>query len=263
MRRIGMFIFAVTLVAVASAIPAHAVERCETETSWSGYCSASTDGSQVDVGAGTTTPGNSGSSNGHGGAGGGKGGGGTGSTPPAPEEECESELCRPLYTVVTLPDVTAEDLRSFVPAVPAVTGEPLGLGVVGMPTNLVAASSVQLQSGPLLGYDVTVRFTPTSYRFDHGDGTSRATTTGGATWNRLGLPDYTATPTSHVYAAAGSYRAGVRVVYSAAVNFGTGTWRPVTGTVTSAAAFYDVRVVEVRTGLVQRTCAENPSGPGC
>jgi len=164
---------------------------------------------------------------------------------------------------VTLPDVTAEDLRSFIPALPTVTGEPLGLGVVGMPTNLVAASSVQLQSGPLLGFDVTVRFTPTGYRFDHGDGTSRTTTTGGSSWARLGVPDYTATPTSHVYGAPGSYCAGVRVVYTAAVNFGTGTWRPVTGAVTSAPAFYDVRVVVVRTGLVQRTCAEDPAGPGC
>ncbi|WP_458041608.1 MULTISPECIES: hypothetical protein [Bacteria] len=231
--------------------------------SWSGTCSATTDGSQVDVGAGTTTPGNSGSSNGQGGSGGGNGGGGSGTAPPASEEECDSALCRPLYSVVTLPDVTAEDLRSFIPALPTVTGEPLGLGVVGMPTNLLAASSVQLQSGPLLGYDVTVRFTPTGFRFDHGDGTSRTTTTGGSSWARLGVPDYTATPTSHVYGTPGSYRAGVRVVYTAAVNFGTGTWRPVTGAVMSAAAFYDVRVVEVRTGLVQRTCAEDPSGPGC
>ncbi|WP_157813911.1 hypothetical protein [Microbacterium sp. BR1] len=235
------------------------------ELGWLDHCSATTDGSQVDVGAGTTTPGGSGSSNGSGGQSGGgtKGGGGSSTAPPAPEEECETSLCRPLYSVVTLPDVTAEDLRSFVPAVPTVTGEPLGLGVVGMPTNLVAAASVQLLSGPLLGYDVTVRFTPTGYRFDHGDGTSRTAATGGATWARLGVPDYTATPTSHVYGAPGSYRAGVRVVYSAAVNFGTGSWRPVTGSVTSATSFYDVRVVEVRTGLVQRTCAEQPSGPGC
>lgn len=232
--------------------------RCD-ELGWLDYCSATTDGSQVDVGAGTNAPGSQ--------NGGGTKGGGTraeGSTaPPASEPECESALCRPLYTVETLPEVTANDLRSFVPGVPSVTGEPLGLGVVGMPTNLVAAASVQLQSGPLLGYDVTVRFTPTAFRFDHGDGTSRTTSTGGATWARLGVPDYTATPTSHVYAAAGSYRANVRVVYAAAVNFGTGTWRPVTGAVTSAPSPYDVRIVEVRTGLVQRTCAEQPSGPGC
>lgn len=231
---------------------------CSAGGPWLDYCSATTDGSQVDVGAGTTTPG--GTSGGSGGSG--NSGGAAPTTPPT-TEECESALCRPLYTVETLPDVTAEDLRSFVPAVPAVTGEPLGLGVVGMPTNLVAATSVQLQSGPLLGYDVTVRFTPTGYRFDHGDGTSRVSSTGGASWARLGLPDYTATATSHVYGSPGSFRAGVRVIYTAAVDFGTGSWRPVSGVITSAATFYDVRVVEVRTGLVQRTCAEDPTGPGC
>ena len=217
----------------------------------------------MDVGAGTRTPGRTGGSGGSSDGGGTNNPGESAPAPPAPVEECGSELCRPLYSVVTLPDVTAADLRSFVPAVPSVTGEPLGLGVVGMPTNLVAAASVQLQSGPLLGYDVTVRFTPTAYRFEHGDGTSRTSTTGGASWARLGLPDYTATPTSHVYGASGSFRAAVRVIYTAAVDFGTGSWRPVTGNVTSGAGAYDVRVVEVRTGLVQRTCAEDPTGPGC
>lgn len=260
-----MLIAATLVVALALGQAPSANSNCAAGGPWLDYCSATTNGNQVDVGAGSTTPGGSGSSNGSGGQSGGgtKGGGGSSTAPPAPEEECETSLCRPLYSVVTLPDVTAEDLRSFVPAVPTVTGEPLGLGVVGMPTNLVAAASVQLQSGPLLGYDVTVRFTPTGYRFDHGDGTTRTAATGGATWARLGVPDYTATPTSHVYGAPGSYRAGVRAVYSAAVNFGTGSWRPVTGAVTSATSFYDVRVVEVRTGLVQRTCAEQPSGPGC
>lgn len=253
--KVAAFFFAVTLpLATATAASA------DCGGGWTTTCGATTDGSQVDVSAESNSPGRSG---GAGGQNGGSAPGRGATTPPVAEEECESALCRPLYTVETLPDVTAEDLRSFVPAVPSFTGEPLGLGVVGMPTNLVAAAAVQVQSGPLLGYDVTVRFTPTAYRFDYGDGTSRTTGNGGASWARWGVPDYTATPTSHAYAAAGSYRAGVRVIYAAAVNFGTGTWRPVTGTVASATSFYDIRVVEVRTGLVQRTCAEQPSGPGC
>ena len=259
-----MWVVALCCVIVASGVGGMVVPTATTSCGGSSYwthCNVDTDGSQVDVGAGTTTPGGSGGSGGSNGPGG--SGGVRPTPPPAPEEECDSELCRPLYSVVSLPDVTAADLRSFVPAVPAVTGEPLGLGVVGMPTNLVATASTQRLSGPLLGYDVTVLFTPTGFRFDHGDGTSRIASTGGATWARLGVPDFTATPTSHAYAAAGTYRAGVRVVYSAAVDFGTGVWRPVTGAVTSAAAFYDVRVVEVRTGLVQRTCSEDPAGPGC
>jgi len=47
------------------------------------------------------------------------------------------------------------------------------------------------------------------------------------------------------------------------VNFGSGTWRPVTGSVTASTGGYDVQVVEARTALVDKTCAENPRGPGC
>ena len=165
--------------------------------------------------------------------------------------------------MIGLPDVTAADLASFVPAVPTLTGEPLGLGVVGMPTNLIAAATSQLQSGPLLGYDVTVRFRPVTYLFEHGDGTRASSRMGGASWASLGLPDYTATATSHTYARAGMYRATVAVVYEAEVDFGSGSWRAVQGTVSSETAGYAVRVVDVRSALVARTCIEDPSGPAC
>jgi hypothetical protein len=55
----------------------------------------------------------------------------------------------------------------------------------------------------------------------------------------------------------------VTVEYAASVNFGSGTWRPVTGLVTASTGGYDVQVVEARTALVEKTCAENPRGPGC
>jgi hypothetical protein len=54
----------------------------------------------------------------------------------------------------------------------------------------------------------------------------------------------------------------VTVEYAASVDFGTG-WRPVPGVVRAEAGGYGVRVVEVRTALVDRTCAEDPTGPGC
>ena len=56
---------------------------------------------------------------------------------------------------------------------------------------------------------------------------------------------------------------GVTVQYAASVDFGSGTWRPVSGYVTSTSVGYGVRVVEARTALVDRTCVENPAGPGC
>lgn len=167
------------------------------------------------------------------------------------------------YIVVMPPDVTAEDLASFRPAAPSLTGQPTGFGIVGAPTNLVAAASEQYLSGPLLGWDVTVRFTPSGFVFDHGDGSTGRSSTGGASWEALGQAQFTPTATSHAYRERGTYPVRVTVQYTAAVDFGSGTWRPVTGLVTATSGSYDVRILEARTALVGKTCAENPAGPGC
>lgn len=185
----------------------------------------------------------------------------TPSTPPPPED------CGPLnrcidYTVVGFPEVTLADLASFRPATPTLGGEPAGFGVVGMPTNLLAAASEERIPGTVLGWDVTVRFVPTAYVFDNGDGTTTRAATGGSAWASLGQGQFTPTETSHAYRARGTYGVSVTVEYAASVDFGTG-WRPVPGVVRAEAGGYDVRVVEVRTALVDRTCAEDPTGPGC
>ena len=93
-------------------------------------------------------------------------------------------------------------------------------------------------------------------------GRAPARTTGGATWPQLGQAQFTPTATSHVYRSRGSYPVAVTVRYTASVDFGTG-FRPVDGFVSATTAGYDVRVVEVRTALVDRTCAEDPRGAGC
>lgn len=165
--------------------------------------------------------------------------------------------------MVGLPDVTLADIASFRPATPTLAGEPAGFGVVGMPTNLVAEASEQRIPGTVLGWDVTVRFVPAEFVFDHGDGTSATTATGGASWEQLGQAQFTPTATSHAYGARGSYTVGVTVRYAASVDFGNGWWRPVPGFVEATAGGYQVRVVEARTALVDQTCAENPNGPGC
>lgn len=183
--------------------------------------------------------------------------------PPAAEEECPLDRCDVLYQVVGPPDVTLEDLASFRPTAPTLGGEPAGFGVVGMPTNLVAEASGQDIPGTVLGWDVTVRFTPVAYVFDNGDGTTTRTTTGGRSWESLRQARFTPTATSHVYRERGTYTVSVTVEYAASVDFGSGTWRAVPGTVRATAPGYDIRVVEVRTALVDRTCTEDPHGPGC
>lgn len=161
-----------------------------------------------------------------------------------------------------LPAVTLADLESFRPVTPALTGEPAGFGVVGMPTNFVAAASEQAIPGVLLGYPVTVRFTPTAFVFSYGDGTSARSATGGATWAQVGTAQFSPTDTTHVYRERGIYSATVAVEFAASVDFGTG-WIPVDGVVTASSGAYPVEVVEVHTALVDRTCEEDPTGPGC
>ncbi|MFT4307698.1 MAG: hypothetical protein QM604_12490 [Microbacterium sp.] len=175
---------------------------------------------------------------------------------------CESALCRGNYSAVRIPDVTMDDLASFRPASPAIASEPAGVGLAGLPTNFVTAAETHTVSGELFGYAVTVRFTPTTYVFDHGDGTSRRAATGGASWAALGQADFTPTATSHTYPARGTFTATGAVEYTAQVDFGGG-WRGVPGVLTLASPGYDVRIVEARTALVARTCLEDPAGPGC
>ncbi|NII96490.1 hypothetical protein FHS06_002660 [Microbacterium halimionae] len=217
----------------------------------------------MDVGAGSTIPGNGDGSAGGSGSDSGGGGANQQDSPAEAMPECTTELCRGGYMVVGLPDVTLADIASFVPARPTLGGEPAGLGVVAMPTNVVASATEQRMAGTVLDYDVTVRFVPQRFVFDYGDGSTNAAQTGGSSWQQLGQPDFTSTPTSHAYRAAGTYTASVTVEYAASVDFGSGTWRAVPGIVESTASGYGIRVVEVHTALVDNTCQENPAGVGC
>ncbi|MFC8682772.1 hypothetical protein ACFT30_14740 [Microbacterium ureisolvens] len=213
------------------------------------------DGSQVDVSAGDSTQGTPSqrppsTSPGA-------------SAPAPPPRDCGIlNRCND-YAVALPPDLTLEDLASFRPAPPTLGGEPAGFGVVGMPTNLLATASEQRMPGTVLGWDLTVRFVPTAFVFDNGDGTTTRAASGGASWASLGQGQFTPTATSHVYQARGTYAVGVTVEYAASVDFGSGTWRTVPGVVRAQGGGYDVRVVEVRTALVDRTCVEDPAGPGC
>lgn len=230
---------------------------CQDVGTWTTTCT-STDGTQVDISAGITTPGGGGNS----------GGGAPPQDAAQPGAAVEPEDCGPLgcrgnYTVVTPPDVTIDDLASFRPASPSISGQPDGFGVTGMPTNVVAAASEQIIPGTILGWDVVVRFTPSGYVFDYGDGTQARATSGGSTWESLGQGQFTPTSTSHVYRSRGVYPVVVAVEYAAAVDFGSGTWRPVDGVVTARSGAYPVEVVDVRTALVDRSCAEDPRAAGC
>ncbi|MDI6943517.1 hypothetical protein QMO46_08410 [Microbacterium barkeri] len=175
--------------------------------------------------------------------------------PPA-EEDPEPEA-------PVIPPLTERDVLTFAPAPPSVTTEPAGIAIVGMPMNVVAPAQEHVAGGSLFGLPVTVTFTPASFAFDFGDGTVQTVGSGGSTWNDLGLPEFSATETSHAYAARGSYGVVVSVSYSAVVDFGVWGVYPVDGLVTATSAGSPVRVVEAHTALVEGSCVENPAGPGC
>lgn len=158
---------------------------------------------------------------------------------------------------------TSSDLVSFTPASATATVEPSGLGIAGMPVNVVASAASHTLTGSLFGQPIVIRFDPAGYRFDYGDGTILEAATGGQSWDALGLPPFTATPTSHAYADPGEYTVSVVVHYVATLQAPDGRWFPVAGTVSSTASAFGVRVFEVSTALVEHTCAEDPAGPAC
>ena len=169
-----------------------------------GTCEVSNSGSQVDIGASGTIPGGGSHDDRHSDA----------PRPPAdptppPAEDCPLDRCDLPYDVVGPPDVTLADLASFRPAAPTLAGEPAGFGVVGMPTNVMATASEQRIAGTLLGWDVTVRFVPAGFVFDYGDGSTARSTSGGASWQRLGQAQFTPTATSHVYRERGTFPVSV------------------------------------------------------
>ena len=244
----------IALVSVDSNFALPTVRGCE----YCGQrpCSVSNSGEQVDIGASITNP----AAPPRGGA-----------SPAIPAPAVPEPIANPCtsigtcggHYVVEPPDLTAADLASFRPAQPSLSGEPAGFGVVGAPANVVASASEQVMVGTVLGWDVTVRFVPAGFVFDYGDGASARSATGGSSWAALGQAQFTPTATSHVYRARGTYPVSVTVQYAASVDFGSGLWRPVPGYVTATTGGYDVQVVEARTALVDRTCIENPGGPGC
>ncbi|WP_344782287.1 hypothetical protein [Microbacterium kribbense] len=169
----------------------------------------------------------------------------------------------PTPTQRTIPAITLTDLVSFRPAPPRLASEPDGIGVAGLPLNLVATTSMQRLTGTLFDFPVTVRFAPHHYDWHYGDGATQTTAGGGATWAATGDPQFTPTPTSHTYTQRGTYTASVTVFYAPDVNFGDGIWRPVAGYVTATSTTQSIRILEARTALVAHTCVEDPAGPGC
>ena len=173
-----------------------------------------------------------------------------------PSAEPEDDPAEPVV-------VTLRDIASFRPAIPVNDMEPGGWAVEGLPANFVAAASVEVVSGTLLGQPADVRFTPVGYRWIHSDGGLVESGTPGATWAALGQAEFTATATSHTYTASGEYTVELEAVLRAEYRFAGSPWRSIAGTLAISSGPQRVLVGEFDTVLTQGDCIADPAGPGC
>ena len=164
-------------------------------------------------------------------------------------------------SAATIDPITLSDLAPFRPLVGELIVEPDGWGVVGTPTNFYATAETHTMSGELFDVPIEVRWTPTSYVFDYGDGTSETSDASGTPW-RGPEESWTETSTSHTYASRDDVTASLTVVFTAEVDAGGG-WFPVPGTLSVAAPSVPVKIFEVGTVLTDGDCMANPMAAGC
>ena len=162
-----------------------------------------------------------------------------------------------------IPTITLRDIATFIPTPGRQLMEPDGWTVAGLDTNFFAITGPHVVNGTLLGRPADVQFTPTTYLWAYGDGTSATRYTAGGTWASQGIAEFEPTPTSHVYEQLGDYTITLSIVFTAEYRFAGGSWRPVVGTITLPANDLHLRVGSAKTVLVEHDCVANPSGPGC
>ena len=162
-----------------------------------------------------------------------------------------------------IPTITIADIATFIPTPGRQLMEPDGWTVAGLDTNFYAITGQHLVNGTLLGRPADVRFTPTTYLWAYGDGSSASKSTMGGTWAAQGISEFEPTPTSHVYDELGDYTITLDIVFTAEYRFAGGPWRPVVGSITLPANDLYLRVGTAKTVLVEHDCQQNPAGPGC
>ena len=237
---------------------------------------AQTSNNSVDVWARSTSPGGSSSVV----VPAGRSGGGTRSTKPTPYyatgtiafnclarqstiASCRRTPAPPAPAPVTFAPVTLADLANFVPQSASLSSQPRGWTVVNLNTNFIAGASPHVVGGSLFGQSAEVRFTPHAYDWNYGDGGTQSTAVSGARWDSLGLREFSATPTSHIYASEGSFTTSVSVRYGVEYRVGGGAWIPVSGEVSSSATTAVVIVEGADTVLAARDCTNSRSSQSC
>lgn len=162
--------------------------------------------------------------------------------------------------------IYAEDFASFRPRQPIARSEPVSWAPVGLPANFYAEVEPHTIEGTLLGKPAVARFTPASYRWNFGDGTTLTVRSKGAPWKTQSLKEFSDTFTSHTFDRSGDYSVTLTVSYAIEYYYeedaGDG-WEEFIGYLPIASAPIPMHVASVKTVLVSENCLQNPSGPGC
>lgn len=241
-------------LALVNPMPAAASNSCSSASVYLGTCDAVVSGGGVDLSGESSSGGGSDA--------------GAGVPDPGAGLECEGlagcGVDRPLdFVVIAPPNVTLDDIVRFVPESGAAGMEPSGWIVVGLPTNFFADASRHVQAGIVLEQPAEVRFTPTSFTWDYGDGTSQTVAAPGDTWANLGLAEFSATEAGHTFVDAGPFTIRLVVAYSAEYRFGAGPFLPLAGSVPASTLELVALAGDAQTVLVGGQCSDSRRGPGC
>lgn len=158
--------------------------------------------------------------------------------------------------------LTITDVAQFAPDPTTTATEPADAGVSGLPTNFLTPTTPTTRTGSLFDTPVSVRFTPVRYDFTFGDGSTLTSTAPGLPWSALHQEPFTPTPTSHTYAERGTYITATTTTYTAELDSGDG-WIPLSGELPIPGPTRTIRIYKATTALVQHTCIEQPTAPGC
>ncbi|WP_188683286.1 hypothetical protein [Nesterenkonia cremea] len=150
---------------------------------------------------------------------------------PQPGEPAEEDEPEPL------PVVTEADFAELPIEASTVGFEPdfQGFGFLDSHTNVFAESETQVLTEAMLGYQVDIRAIPIEFHFDYGDGTTVTSFDPGSA-----LPDYdsagyavdktdTATATSHVYTASGTFEVTIGTTFIGEYRVDGGEWIGIPG----------------------------------
>lgn len=150
-----------------------------------------------------------------------------------------------------IPPTSVSDLVAFQPLPPGIVIEPGSWSLPRVPTNVFSSASAHSQSGTLLGWPIEVRFSPQSFRWSYGDGTTVTRSEAGSSW---GSDQFGSTPTSHIFRAPGTYTVTLQVDYSVSYRFDQGGFVALVGLVTRSGPPATLQILRVNSVLVDEGC---------